>query len=258
MSQYKKISTINLSKNSTVHTGNALKDRHILITGAASGLGQAIAVDCARHGAEVLLVAQEADHLNATVEAISNLDAPVPLELTLDLQRAGENEYQHLGEIINIECGKLDGLVHCAAADANALPLQFQDLGSWQRILQVNLTAAFALTNACIPALLEASMASVVFTTASSARETTAFQGAFGITGHAIEAMMQTYALELAKTANICFSSVNPGTFDSALRRQRFPTQDPRALPLPTSLTSAFLVLLATPDMTNNGVAWEL
>ena len=148
-----------------------LTGKTILVTGAGSGLGRAAALSYSQHGATVLLLGKTLEKLEGTCDAIDAAGGPEPALFKLDLETAGDAEYQEVADIIGSEFGKLDGLLHNAGVTAPMLPLQFVTLSSWNKLLQVNLTAAFALTKACLPLLQQAPNASVIFTSSHAGRE---------------------------------------------------------------------------------------
>ena len=88
-----------------------LTGRAILITGAGSGLGRALAIECARAGASVILSGRNGAKLERVYDEIESLGAPQPAIAMLDLAVATAVEYDGLSRVIGDEFGKLDGLV---------------------------------------------------------------------------------------------------------------------------------------------------
>jgi NAD(P)-dependent dehydrogenase (short-subunit alcohol dehydrogenase family) len=234
-----------------------LKDRNILVTGAGSGLGRAAAIAYASHGANVILLGRTEKKLEATYDTIVANGAAEPTLMVLDLQRAGEADYNELSEIIANEFGTLHGLLHSAGVSAPALPLQYQSLSSWNQLLQVNLTAGFALTKTCLPLLQQADNASVIFTSSKAGRETRAFWGAYAVSKHGVETMMEIFADELRNTSRIRVNSLNPGPCGTALRRVIFPSEDPATLPVAESLMPLYLYLMGKDSVHENGQRFD-
>lgn len=234
-----------------------LAGRTILVSGAGSGLGRAAALAYARHGAGVILLGRTESKLEETYDAISDAGHPEPTMMVLDLQRAGEEDYQQIADIINQEFGVLHGLLHSAAVSAPSVPLQFQDLGTWNRLLQVNLTAGFALTRACLPLLQRADNASVVFTSSLAGRTTRAFWGGYAVAKHGVETLMDIWAEELANTSKVRVNSLNPGPCATALRRVIFPSENPATLPQPEDLMPAYLYLMGRDSLHENGKRFD-
>lgn len=230
-----------------------LKDKVILVTGAGSGLGRAAAQSYARHGATVLLLGRKLEKLEATYDAIEAAGGPEPALMTLDLETAGEAEYNEVSGIIAEQFGKLDGLLHSAAVSASTLPLQFVTLSSWNKLMQVNLTAGFALTRACLPVLQQAPHASVVFTSSKAGRETRAYWGPYAVSKHGVETLMKIFHHELATTTRIRVNSLNPGPCATALRKVIFPSEDPATAVQPEALMPLYLYLMGDDSLHENG-----
>ncbi len=230
-----------------------LKDKVILVTGAGSGLGRAAALSYARHGATVLLLGKNLEKLEQTYDAIEAAGGPEPALMTLDLESAGEAEYNDLANIIVEQFDKLDGLLHNAAVSAPMVPLQFVPLTTWNRLMQVNLTAGFALTRACLPVLQQAPHASVIFTSSKAGRETRAFWGPYAVSKHGVETLMEIFHQELATTSRIRVNSLNPGPCATALRKVIFPAEDPASAVQPDTLMPLYLYLMGDDSLHENG-----
>lgn len=230
-----------------------LTGKTILVTGATSGLGRAAALSYASHGATVLLLGRNLEKLESVYDAIEALGAPQPALMRLDLETAGEAECQEVAGIVANEFGKLDGLLHSAAVAAASMPLQFVTLSSWNKLLQVNLTAAFALTRACLPALQQAPQASVIFTSSRAGRETRAYWGPYAIAKHGVETLMEIFHHELAATSRIRVNSLNPGPCATALRKVIFPSEDPANAVQPEALMPLYLYLMGDDSLHENG-----
>jgi len=134
--------------------------RVCLITGAAGHLGRAFASALAELGAALVLVDRDAIALESVVfELTRKFKTPVDL-ICCDLEF--EDQIKAIPLAVESRHGKLDVLVNNAAFVGSdtlqgwATDFDHQSLTTWRRALEVNLTAAFALTQAC-KNLLEAS-----------------------------------------------------------------------------------------------------
>lgn len=230
-----------------------LKDRIILVTGAGSGLGRAAALSYAQHGATVILIGRTLAKLEQTYDAIEAAGAAEPALITLDLESAGEAEYEQLATTLAEEFGRLDGLLHSAGVTSPTLPLQHLTLSTWHKLLQVNLTAAFALTRYCLPLLQQPATASIIFTSAAAGREARAYQGAYGIAKHGVEALMKIFNEELQNTSGVRVNSLHPGPCATALRKVAFPSENPATLPTPAQLMAIYLYLMGDASLHEKG-----
>ena len=140
--------------------------------------------------------------------------------------------------------GRLDGLVHNAAVLGVLAPIEHADMRNWCRVLHVNLTAAFALTQVLLPALRASEDASVIYTSSSVGRRGRANWGAYAVSKFGIEGLSQVLADELAGNSTIRVNAVNPGPTRTRLRRQAYPAENADLLPSPSAVLSPYLWLL--------------
>ena len=115
---------------------------------------------------------------------------------------------------------------------------------SWCRVLHVNLTAAFALTQVLLPALRASSDASIVFTSSSVGRRGRANWGAYAVSKFGIEGLSQVLADELTGTSAIRVNAINPGATRTVMRRQAYPGENAESIAEPASIVSSYLWLL--------------
>ena len=223
-----------------------LKGRAILITGAGSGLGRALAIESARAGASVILSGRNSAKLDRVYDEIESLgSAAQPAIAMLDLAAATAVEYDALARTIDTEFGKLDGLVHAAALLGDRTPLEQYDVPMWCKVLHVNLTAPFILTQVLLPALRKSADASVIFVSSGVVKQARPFWGAYAVSKAGLESVRAMWFEELEGEANIRFNSVNPGRMRTAMRAAAYPAEDPNTVPSAESVTGPFLYLLS-------------
>jgi len=233
-----------------------LTDRVILVTGAAEGIGHAVATACALHGATLVLSDKEQGDLEPLYDQIESAGGAEPAILPLDLEHADEKGFQAALDLVGQELGRLDGLVHCAAFAPFLSRIDDYDALEWERVLRINLTAPFLLTQACLPLLRASDDASVVFTSDRVGRKGMAYWGAFCAAKFGIEGLMQAFAEETRDSSTIRVNSIDPGIVRTALRARLYPGEAPASLPGPESVTGKYLYLLG-PDakgITGNGL----
>src|SRR5215469_11253913 len=120
-----------------------LAGRVVAITGASSGLGRAVALDCARHQARVVLIGRSPQKLETVHAAITAMGAPEPTIAVLDLEQALARDYDQLADALLERYARLDGLLHNAGILGTLTPIEHYDVPTWCRVLHVNVTAAF-------------------------------------------------------------------------------------------------------------------
>jgi NAD(P)-dependent dehydrogenase (short-subunit alcohol dehydrogenase family) len=227
-------------------TPELLAGRIILLTGASSGLGKALALECARAGAAVVLCGRNQGKLERVYDEIVALGAPQPAMAVLDLASATAVDYDKLAQIVGDEFGRLDGLVHAAALLGDRTPLEQYDVPTWCRVLHVNLTAPFILTQVLLPQLRHSSDASIIYVSSGVVKQARPFWGAYAVAKGGLEALRAMWSQELEGEPHVRFNSVNPGRMRTAMRAAAYPAEDPNTVPTPSSVSTLFLYLLST------------
>jgi NAD(P)-dependent dehydrogenase (short-subunit alcohol dehydrogenase family) len=221
-----------------------LAGRVIAITGASAGIGRAVALACAAHQAQVVLIGRNAGRLEAVHTEITASGAPEASIAVLDLERALAQDYDAVADAVLERYGRLDGLLHNAAILGVLSPIEHYDVPTWCKVMHVNVTAGFALTQVLLPALQKSADASVLFTTSAVGRRGRAYWGAYAVSKFAVEGLTQVLAQELEGISPIRVNAITPGRARTAMRRQAYPAEDVERLPLPESLTGPYLALL--------------
>jgi NAD(P)-dependent dehydrogenase (short-subunit alcohol dehydrogenase family) len=234
-----------------------LAGRVIAVTGAGDGLGRAVALACAQHGAQLVLIGRNSARLEKVYDAIAAAGGPEASIALLDLEKALARDYDQLADALAARYGRLDGLVHNAAILGTLTPIEHYDVPTWCRVLHVNLTAAFALTQVLLPALKQSADASIIFTASAVGRRGRAYWGAYGVSKFGIEGLAQTLAGELENLTHVRVNTLNPGRARTAMRRQAYPAEDIETLPLPESLTGPYLALLGPASRGITGQAFD-
>jgi NAD(P)-dependent dehydrogenase (short-subunit alcohol dehydrogenase family) len=236
---------------------DALAGRVIVVTGAGDGIGQAVALALARHGATVGLLGRTPRKLERTYDRIVRDQGPQPALLPFNLETAAAPEYDALHGALEREFGRVDGLAHVAGILGALSPIEHYDVPTWCKVLHVNLTATFILTRTLLPLLRRADDASIVLTSSSVARQGRAYWGAYAASKAGTENLMQVLAHEMAETTKVRVNSVNPGPVRTAMRRQAFPAEDPARLPAPDDVVGPYLYLLGPASRGVNGRSFD-
>jgi NAD(P)-dependent dehydrogenase (short-subunit alcohol dehydrogenase family) len=226
-------------------TAGLLSGRVILITGAGSGLGRALALESARAGATVILSGRNTAKLERVYDQILASGCPTPAMAVVDLATAGAAEYDGLARVVEAEFGRLDGLVHAAALLGDRTPLEHYDVPTWCKVLHVNLTAPFILTQVLLPALRKSADASIIFVSSGVVKQARPFWGAYAVAKSGLESVRGMLYEELETERNIRVNSINPGRMRTAMRAAAYPAEDPNTVPTPESVSGAFLYLLS-------------
>lgn len=230
------------------------------MTGAAEGIGRAVALACARAGATVVLSEPSEDDLAEVYDRIESEGGPEPAILPLSLEKASEEEFLGAADILGATFGRLDGLVHCAAFAPFLSRIDDYDASEWERVIRINLTGPFLLTQVCMPLLRAAPEASIIFTSDRVGRHGLAYWGAYAAAKFGIEGLMQVLAAETREGGRIRVNSLDPGILRTGLRARLYPAENPSKNPAPETVTDDYLRLLGPSGRGITGAAlhaWE-
>lgn len=221
-----------------------LTERVILVTGAGAGIGRALAKAAADLGATVILLGRRVRPLESVYDEICAAGGPTPAIFPLNLERAAGEDFDRLSGAIEEQWGRLDGLVQNAGILGSRTPIEHHDVGEWQRVLHVNLTAPFILCRCLLSLLLKSQDASVIFTSSGVGRRGKAYWGAYAVSKFGVEGLSQVLADELANKPAIRINAVNPGPTRTSMRAAAYPAEDPQKLKTPEEILGVYLYLL--------------
>jgi NAD(P)-dependent dehydrogenase (short-subunit alcohol dehydrogenase family) len=236
--------------------GTDFEGRVIMVTGATAGIGRAVARELVVAGATVILHGRNEKALEALYQELRPL-GPEPSVAQLDLERAQGPQYQQLIDEIEARYGRLDGLLHNAAILGDRSPVEHYDIGLWQRVLLVDLTAPFILTRCLLPLLRKSSDAAVVFASSSVGRRGRAFWGAYSVAKAGLENLAHILADELENTP-IRVNVINPGGTRTKMRTRAYPAENAASLPTPESVAPPYLYLLGGASRTVRGQRFDV
>lgn len=191
---------------------NRLEGKRILVTGAASGIGQATALRLLSEGAAVAAADISADGLDTT-RAHAGADADRLTTMPLDV---GSEDSVIDGVRLAVEkLGGLDSLVN-AAGILRAWHTHETTLDQWNQIINVNLTGTFLVVREALPALLANSRSAIVNFSSTSASFAHPYMAAYAASKGGIQAFTHSLALEYAKQG-LRAACVAPGSIKSGI-----------------------------------------
>jgi NAD(P)-dependent dehydrogenase (short-subunit alcohol dehydrogenase family) len=223
-----------------------------VVTGASRGLGRAIALQLAKHGAHIIATARTQgglEELDDEIKAAGSSATLVPMDI-MDFPAI-----DRLGAAIFERWKKLDILIGNAGLLGKLTPVPHIDPKSWDEVMGVNVTANYRLIRSLDPLLRLAPHGRAVFVTSGLANKCWPYWGAYSISKAALEAMVKTYAGEMATTtvrAN-CFS---PGATRTKMRATAMPGEDPLTLPSADEV-AAQIVPMCMDEFVDNGSVYK-
>jgi NAD(P)-dependent dehydrogenase (short-subunit alcohol dehydrogenase family) len=230
-----------------------LAGRLALVTGATRGIGRAVALAYAREGAHLILTGRTAGALEELDDDIRALGGSATL-LTLDLNHL--DKIDALGPTVYQRWQKLDILVGNAGVLGPLSPLGHIAAEAWDDALRINLTANWRLIRTLDPLLRMSDAGRAIFVSSGAAARPRAYWGPYAVSKAGLEALVRTYADEVANTP-VRANMVNPGPTRTRMRAQAFPGEDPATVKAPEDVTPMF-VRLAERSCTDNGRLFDL
>lgn len=238
-------------------TADEMKGRVVLVTGAGAGIGRAVSLALAQAGAEVILLGRSVRKLEAVHAEIAALGAPESSIVPLDLEKALAKDYDAVADATARRYGRLDGLLHNAALLGTLTPIDQYEVPTFMRVMHVNVTAAFILTQQLLPLLRASQDAAVLFTSSGVGKRGRAFWGAYAVSKFAVEGLAQVLAHEMEGNSPVRVNIIDPGKVRTSMRRQAYPSENQETLPTPESLTSPYLALLGPASRGVTGQRFE-
>lgn len=177
----------------------SLVGKKILVTGASSGIGKAIAISCAKMGAEVFITARNEDRLNATLAEMPGNNNAIKADLT------DSNDITALVEALP----KVDGVVHCAGVGSR-IPCKMISKDHISDVMRPNFEAPVLLQSALLQKKKVNKAASIVFVASRAANAPSMGNAVYSASKGAILSYAKCLALELSPRL-IRVNSICPG-----------------------------------------------
>lgn len=190
-----------------------LADKVVLVTGAGSGIGRAVAVAFAAEGAQVVVADRDKAAGDGTVELIATAGGRAVF-VPADIARPDAVDNM-IGEVIRT-FGRLDVAVNNAGITQPSVPLAETTDELFNRVIGVNLVGTFYCLRAEITAMLGTGGGAIVNVSSMSAFTGNEGLGAYNATKHAVLGLTRTAALETAQQG-IRVNGVAPGTIETPM-----------------------------------------
>lgn len=182
-----------------------LKEKTVFVSGASSGIGKAIAIECSRMGAIMCITGRNAERLNST---FTQLEGGGHIQIVADLQT--DDGIKTVVETMH----SLDGIVHCAGI-AKPMPFQFSGKEVINEVMGINFNSPAILSQQLLRNKKINKGASIVFISSVSGVSCSSVGGSvYSASKGAINGLVKGMALDLAPKM-IRVNTVNPGMIDT-------------------------------------------
>ena len=206
-----------------------LNGKVVLIAGGSGALGQIVTPAFAKSGAQVITA--DRNPSSAQVAGGSAMKADV----------TNEADVQHLVNDVIRKAGRIDALINLVGGFAMGR-LEETDAALWQRMLTMNVTAAFLLSKAVLPHMLINGKGRIVHVAAWAAVEPFPGAAAYLVSKSSLLALIKVLALE-SSGSGVTVNGVLPNTIDTPANRASMPQADPSTWAKPESIAETLLFL---------------
>ena len=197
--------------------GYDVAGKRILLTGASSGIGRALALELAPRAARLALVARREDRLESVADEVVARGGARPLVLVGDLARQGEAAA--LAERVLAELGVVDVLVNNAGGGVGGTQWRVSDSDEAREAFEVNFWSPVALTATLVPRMRERGDGAVVNVTSAAQVMPVWQMGHYAASKAALALATDTLALEL-RGSGVHVLQVIPGPTDTAVQAE--------------------------------------
>ncbi|WP_322393598.1 SDR family oxidoreductase [Staphylococcus aureus] len=219
-----------------------LTDKIAVVTGAGSGIGEAIATLLHEEGAKVVLAGRNKDKLqNVANQLAQDSVKVVPTDVT------NKEEVDELMKIAQQTFGGLDIVINSAGQMLSSKITDYQ-VDEWDSMIDVNIKGTLYTAQAALPTMLEQSSGHLINIASISGFEVTKSSTIYSATKAAVHTITQGLEKELAKTG-VKVTSISPGMVDTAITAAYNPS-DRKNLD-PQDIAEAVLYALTQPKHVN-------
>ena len=214
-----------------------LEDKVAVVTGAGRGIGRAIAIAYAKHGAKVVCAARSMDELNAVAAETDGV--------AVHCDVASETDIRGLMDGARDQFGRIDILVNNAGAVAR-LPVHELPVEDWDMVMNVNLRGLFLCTKYALPAMLDQGSGCIINISSGAGVVGPPNRSAYAASKHGVMGFTKTLVAEYLRRG-IRSHVILPDATVSRMRSEGFPDEDPASIIQAEDIADAAVFLATQP-----------
>ncbi len=194
-----------------------LEGRNIIVTGGSTGIGLAIAEDCARNGATVVIAARNPDDLKQALQKLKEVSTAQHQSYSLDV--SDTKAVTAFARWVSDKFSKIHGIVNCAGVYGPIGRTPEVELEKFKQAIEINFLGAVYMTHEFVPLLDLKSRPSIVNIAGGGAASAFPHYSAYATSKAALVRFSENLALEL-KEQGIRVNSVAPGFVITRLHQE--------------------------------------
>lgn len=200
--------------------------RTILITGATSGIGRAIAIKFAEQGNRIIITGRRQDRLDALQKEISSFKNSEGMSLCFDI-RQKEAVYEAIDSLPK-EWKEIDILVNNAGLASGLSSIQEGDIEDWERMIDTNVKGLLYVTRKISPMMIARQKGHIINIGSIAGREVYPNGNVYCATKHAVDALSKAMRIDMLQYG-IKVSQIAPGAAETEFSMVRFHGDEDRA-----------------------------
>ncbi len=205
---------------------NRLKEKHVLVTGASAGIGEACAQTFAEQGCRLTLWARRRDRLDALRDTLAKQHR-VPVEVeTVDVR--DRDWVSAACDALDASIGTPDVLINNAGLASGLSKVYEGDFEDWDKMIDTNVKGLLNVSRFILPAMVKRNSGHVINIGSIAGHLVYPNGNVYNATKFAVRALTQGMNVDLVDT-NVRVSSVDPGAVDTEFSLVRFHGDSERA-----------------------------
>ncbi|MBX9942277.1 MAG: SDR family oxidoreductase [Candidatus Obscuribacterales bacterium] len=206
------------------------KNRNVFLSGASRGIGRAVALAFARYGANLYLVAKDAERLKKFSEELESIYTSRDASRVIRYRACDFSQLEEVEAML--EEAKQAMSFHIVVNNAGIYQteaLAGHSLASWRRLFDINLNAAMLIMSSLLPPMIERKSGRIINISSISGSKAEAWGSAYSAAKFALNGLTQAAALENARFG-ITINAVCPGWVLTDLAQEQIGSGEWQAL----------------------------
>lgn len=203
-----------------------LKNKLILISGASSGIGKASAIEFAKLGANLLLIARRMDKLDSLSIELENQYKIKTKCIKLDIRNYDDvvKTYSNLSD----EWKQIDIILNNAGLARGFSKIHEANIDDWEEMIDTNIKGLLYITKTFLPLMVKRKEGHIINIGSTAGHEAYAYGNVYSATKFAVKALSQSMRLDILDKG-IKVTSIDPGMVITEFSKVRFSGDEERA-----------------------------